>query len=195
MLASTEGQAALARSDPAKAQQIFEQALTLARHQCDRRWEGVSRATWGGWRSSAVSPTRLGCTCPRRCDAADVGDRQWEGNAHCNLGYLLFEQGELATAETHLTRSLEFSRMLGHRWLEATVLCNLGLVSGGRGGHDAAVTHLEAAVRIAHELGAPATEGQLIVPGHGDRCCRRPGRRTCRVRTGTDAIAGIGACA
>ncbi|MEP7057443.1 MAG: tetratricopeptide repeat protein, partial [Caldimonas sp.] len=93
--------------------------------------------------------------------ARELGDRQWEGNALCNLGWLNQALGALPEAREQLEAALRVAREMGHVRLEAIVLCNLGIVHDAIGDLDAAQGYLESALVVAREMGDRRSEGQF----------------------------------
>ena len=93
--------------------------------------------------------------------AAEIGDRQWEGNTRCNLGLLLHELEDNAGAREQLEAADRIARSLGHKRLEAFTACNLGIVMEALDDVGAALAAYERAIAATQDLANPRLEGQF----------------------------------
>ena len=85
--------------------------------------------------------------------AREIGDRQGEGNALCNLGHCYYSLGDYRRAIDHIEQSLAIAREIGDRYVESNGLVYLGVVYRDTGQLPLACKHFQDAIDIADATG------------------------------------------
>ncbi len=150
-------------SEPRKAIEYYEQALTIAWGIGDRRGAGailailgLAYANLGGLRK-AIEHYEQALKISR-----EIGDRRGEGAHLGNLGAACGNLGEPRKAIEHYQQALAIAREIGDRRNEGVWLGNLGLVYANLGEPRKAIEHYQQALAIAREIGDRRNEGNSL---------------------------------
>ena len=100
--------------------------------------------------------------------AKDLGDRNGEGKAYCNLGNLYHIIGAYKQAEMFHRDHLSIAKELGDRIGEGNAYGNLGIVYNSLADFEQAIACHEKHLRVAKEMEDRTGEGRVY-------CCPSPG--------------------
>ena len=94
--------------------------------------------------------------------AREIGDRQGEGHALCNLGAAYADLGDVYKAIEYYEQNLAIAREIGERQGEGQALGGLGIAYNRLGERRKAIEYTEQSLTIAREIGDQRSEEQSL---------------------------------
>lgn len=145
--------------DWAAERDYLEQALSLFEEAGDRFYVTAMMNSLGlnACRRGDYA-TGWACFSEFLQNAVELGDRELEELAWCNLGRLCSLLGDHGQAQEYIEQSLRISREIDAPFSECRALVALGMVGQCWGHYDQARRSLEEALRLSREIGARELE-------------------------------------
>ncbi len=150
--------------DYRQAENLYTQALAIARDTSDRRLEGGALLSLGLYHAS-VGDSRRAVDLHTQALAIfrDIGDRRLEGGALASLGLWRTFLGDIQEAVDLSSQALAIARDIGDRRLEGAALVSLGLCRARSGEFRRAGDLYTQALAIARDTSDRRLEGAALV--------------------------------